>query len=87
MLKIILFSLFYLVAIPAVFISPLIIRILIFGVNCIVPDPIPYVDEILMGAGVISKIRTAESVCSHPKRYLFLAAAALILIILLFALY
>lgn len=87
MLKIILFSLFYLVAIPAVFISPLIIRILIFGVNCIVPDPIPYVDEILMGAGVISKIKTVESVCSHPKRYLFLAIAALILIILLFALY
>lgn len=87
MLKIILFSLFYLVAIPAVFISPLMIRILIFGVNCIVPDPIPYVDEILMGAAVISKIRTAESVCSHPKRYLLLAAAALILIILLFALY
>lgn len=87
MLKIILFSLFYLIAIPAVFISPLIIRILIFGVNCIVPDPIPYVDEILMGAGVISKIKTVESVCSHPKRYLFLAIAALILIILLFALY
>lgn len=87
MLKIILFSLFYLVAIPAVFISPLIIRILIFGVNCIVPDPIPYVDEILMGAGVISKIKTVESVCSHPKRYLLLAIAALILIILLFALY
>lgn len=87
MLKIILFSLFYLVAIPAVFISPLMIRILIFGVNCIVPDPIPYVDEILMGAGVISKIKTVESVCSHPKRYLFLAIAALILIILLFALY
>lgn len=87
MLKIILFSLFYLVAIPAVFISPLIIRILIFGVNCIVPDPIPYVDEILMGAGVISKIKTVESVCSHPKRYLFLAIAALILILLLFALY
>lgn len=87
MLKIILFSLFYLVAIPAVFISPLIIRILIFGVNCIVPDPIPYVDELLMGAGVISKIKTVESVCSHPKRYLFLAIAALILILLLFALY
>lgn len=87
MLKIILFSLFYLVAIPAVFISPLMIRILIFGVNCIVPDPIPYVDEILMGAGVISKIKTVESVCSHPKRYLFLAIATLILILLLFALY
>lgn len=87
MLKIILFSLFYLIAIPAVFISPLIIRILIFGVNCIVPDPIPYVDELLMGAGVISKIKTVESVCSHPKRYLFLAIAALILILLLFALY
>lgn len=49
MLTTMLFALFYVIAIPVAFISPLIVRILIFGVNCIIPDPIPYVDEIRTG--------------------------------------
>lgn len=78
MLTTMLFALFYVIAIPAAFISPLIVRILIFGVNCIIPDPIPYVDEILMGAGVISKMKTADPIFSHFTFFKWLLILAVI---------
>ena len=51
-------GMFYLIAILLCFTGPLALRIFIFIVSLLVPDPIPLVDELLMGAGVISKIQT-----------------------------
>lgn len=80
MIKTLLFCSFYLIAIPVAFISPLILRILIFGLNCIIPDPVPYADELLMGAAVISKMKTAATIAEHPTRFKLLLVLGIILI-------
>ena len=56
------FGFFYLIAILLCFTGPLALRIFIFLVSLFIPDPIPLVDELLMGAGVISKIKTTMRV-------------------------
>ncbi len=82
-MKILLFGLFYLIAIPAVFLSPLLVRILIFGINCLIPDPIPYADEMLMGAGVISKMKTIGFIMDHPTLTKWIVILVLIALIAL----
>lgn len=51
-------GLFYLIAIILCFTAPLGLRIFIFIVGLFVPDPLPLVDELIMGAGVISKMQS-----------------------------
>ena len=50
-------GMFYLVCIILCFTSPLLVRFLLFAANLAIPDPLPFVDEMLMGLGVISKIK------------------------------
>lgn len=50
-------GMFYFICIILCFTSPLIVRVLLFTANLAVPDPLPFVDEMLMGLGVISKIK------------------------------
>ena len=44
------------------FTLPFPIQLIIFIINAIVPDPIPYVDEIIMVGGIISKISFLDNV-------------------------
>ena len=44
------------------FALPFPIQLIIFAINAIVPDPIPYVDEIIMVGGIISKISFLDNV-------------------------
>lgn len=55
MMKIILIGVIYLFLIGLCFTSTLLVRVCIFVVNCILPDPIPYADEFLMGMGILVK--------------------------------
>lgn len=55
MITIAVIGILYVVGIILCFTAPLYIRILLFGVNLLAPDFIPLLDEILMGAGVLSK--------------------------------
>lgn len=43
---------------------PLKYRIIVFLINCFVPDPIPFVDEIFMIVSIFKKILFAEKVSS-----------------------
>ena len=44
------------------FALPFPIQLIIFAINAIVPDPFPYVDEIIMVGGIISKISFLDNV-------------------------
>ena len=68
MLKI--FVLFlYPILIVVCFISPLIVRMIIFGLDVIIPDPLPYVDEFLMAVGIISKFLTGIKIYKFVVRF------------------
>ena len=69
----------YLVAILLCFTSPLLVRVFIFLVNLIMPDPMPLADELLMGAGVISKIQTTMRVIGFIRFIGTIIGIALIL--------
>lgn len=56
MLKLLFIGLFYFIMIFLTFVSPFLVRVCIFIANALLPDPLPYVDEFLMGVGVISKV-------------------------------
>lgn len=54
----------YLVVFCVYFACPLPVRILIMAVNFFMPDPIPILDEVIMIAGIISKLLFLEDVIS-----------------------
>ncbi len=54
--KLLLIGLFYFIMISLTFVSPFAVRIYIFIANALLPDPLPYADEFLMGVGVVSKV-------------------------------
>ena len=56
MVKLLFIGLFYFIMIFLTFISPFMVRVSIFIVNALLPDPLPYADEFLMGVGVVSKV-------------------------------
>ena len=39
------------------FALPLAVQLILFAINAIVPDPIPYLDEIIMVGGILSKLK------------------------------
>lgn len=67
MLKLLLWGILYFVLIGICFTSGLLARVTVFLLNCILPDPIPYADEVLMGMGVITKI---IALMEHPVRFI-----------------
>ena len=44
---------------------PFPIQFILMLINIFVPDPIPFLDEIIMGAGVISKLYWLENIGDH----------------------
>lgn len=52
----------YLVVFCVYFACPLPVRILIMAVNFFMPDPIPILDEVIMIAGIISKLLFLEKI-------------------------
>lgn len=50
----------YIIVFCVYFACPLPLRILIMAINFLLPDPIPIVDEVIMGAGIISKLLFLE---------------------------
>ena len=52
----------YVILLCVYFACPLPVRLLILAVNFFIPDPIPIVDEVLMIAGIISKIIALDNI-------------------------
>lgn len=42
------------------FALPLAVQLILFAINAIVPDPIPYLDEIIMVGGILSKLKKLD---------------------------
>ena len=61
------------------FTLPFPIQLIIFIINAIVPDPIPYIDEIIMVGGMVSKLYFLDQVGEFIHKILSL----LILILLI----
>lgn len=85
LVKILFIGFIYIILISICFISPLLVRVAVFLLNCILPDPIPYVDEFLMGAGIVTKI---ISFYTHPilfiLKYLILAIGIISVLMLVY---
>ncbi|MDY5105365.1 MAG: DUF6116 family protein [Megasphaera elsdenii] len=81
MLKLLLWGILYFVLIGICFTSGLLARVTVFLLNCILPDPIPYADEVLMGMGVLTKV---IELMEHPVRfilkYVLLAIAIIVFV-------
>ncbi|MGL4987295.1 MAG: hypothetical protein ACRC5H_09205 [Treponemataceae bacterium] len=41
---------------------PMLVKIVFFIINTAIPDPIPVIDEALMGVGIISKTKIASNI-------------------------
>lgn len=66
--------------------APLWVRILLFALDFVVPDPIPIVDEVLFGFGVISKILGISRILWFLNKFKWLIIFAIIgIAILVFA--
>lgn len=57
MLHIILIGIVAIVGGSIYFVLPLAVQLILFAINAIVPDPIPYLDEIIMVGGILSKLK------------------------------
>lgn len=44
------------------FVLPLAVQLILFVINAIVPDPIPYLDEIIMVGGILSKLKKLDDI-------------------------
>ena len=44
------------------FALPLAVQLILFAINAIVPDPIPYLDEIIMVGGILSKLKKLDDI-------------------------
>ena len=44
------------------FALPLAVQLILFAINAIVPDPIPYLDEIIMVGGIFSKLKKLDDI-------------------------
>lgn len=68
-------------------VSPLGGRILIFLINMIIPDPFPYIDEVLMFAGIVSKaifvMKVEEFLEEHPIIKIIAIVLTIIVIIMI----
>lgn len=66
--------------------APLWVRILLFALNLVVPDPIPIVDDVLMGVGVISKILGISRILWFFNKFKWIILIAIIgIVIFVFA--
>lgn len=63
------------------FALPLPIQLVILVVNAIIPDPIPYIDEIIMIGGIISKIELLENIGDFISEHKILSLIILIFMI------
>ncbi len=68
----------YLFLVLLCFSAPFWVRLLLFAVNFVLPDPIPVVDEVLMGAGVVSKVVNITRVLTFLQRYWWVIVLPLI---------
>lgn len=65
------------------FACPLPLRLLILAINFFIPDPIPIVDEVIMTAGIISKIATLDSIAEFFEEHKILTTIIVVGIIVL----
>ena len=75
----------YVILLCVYFACPLPVRLLILAVNFFIPDPIPIVDEVLMIAGIISKIialdKILEFIEEHKILFTIIGLGIVILIV------
>ena len=62
MLHIILIGIVAIVGGSIYFVLPLAVQLILFAINAIVPDPIPYLDEIIMVGGILSKLKKLDDI-------------------------
>ena len=62
MLHIILIGIVAIVGGSIYFVLPLAVQLILFAINAIVPDPIPYLDEIIMVGCILSKLKKLDDI-------------------------
>lgn len=55
-------------------VAPLRTKIVLFLINSVLPDPIPYVDEVIMCANILSNIIKAINIVEYLSEHKFIAA-------------
>lgn len=82
-----LYLILYIVGVLVYLCLPFPIQLIFLLLNSFFPDPIPYIDEIIMYAGIMKKIINAVNVIDwieeHPKIAIIIGSVLLILIIVL----
>jgi hypothetical protein len=77
----------YLFVFSIYFIAPLPIRLLMLLINLLAPDPIPVLDEVIMVAGILSKLAFLEEVVEfiedHPVVSICIGCIVIVLIVIL----
>lgn len=53
----------------AYFAAPLPVQLVLMGINFLVPDPIPYLDEIIMVGGIFSKLYWIDNIGYEIKAF------------------
>lgn len=65
------------------FISPFIGKIALLITNTILPDPIPYVDEIIMWVGLLTRLSVLANLAVFVAKFKYIILLALVCIILI----
>jgi hypothetical protein len=67
------------------FVLPLAVQLILFAINAIVPDPIPYLDEIIMVGGILSKLKKLDDIedfiSEHKVLFCIIAVGIVILLV------
>ena len=83
MLHIILIGIVAIVGGSIYFVLPL--AVILFAINAIVPDPIPYLDEIIMVGGILSKLKKLDDIedfiSEHKVLFCIIAVGIVILLV------
>lgn len=79
MLHIILIGIVAIVGGSIYFVLPLAVQLILFAINAIVPDPIPYLDEIIMVGGILSKLKKNWTILKISFQSIKCCSASLLL--------
>ena len=67
------------------FALPLAVQLILFAINAIVPDPIPYLDEIIMVGGILSKLKKLDDIedfiSEHKVLFCIISVGIVILLV------
>ena len=85
MLHIILIGIVAIVGGSIYFVLPLAVQLILFAINAIVPDPMAYLEEIIMCGGILSKLKKLvdleDFISEHKVLFCIIAVGIVILLV------